>query len=451
MKGPWVIRDLSAAASPSAGLPGIPVHAACVVLIALALAAGTCASAAAQTILLRAGHVIDPGSGTVTEGQEILVRDGVIVEVGEEVDVDESDGVDRVVDLSDSWVLPGLMDCHVHLTANWPYRRPALHRMYVTESDAFRALRGARNAELFLRGGFTTVKEIGNDGDYATADVIEAIRRGWVQGPHIVYAGKILQPYGAFDFGASPRHEGFWAYEFIDADTHDEIRKAIRRNLNRGATAIKMVDGDSPGENDYFYSEADIAFAVEEARRSDVKVTVHTGEGQAARNVILGGAAAVEHGFGLNEELLRLMREEGTFLVGTDFHFDNWYAYGRDSASARASYETVRDRLALAHRLGVEMAWGTDVVIDLPGMNRLESSLRVLETWKDAGVPPMDVLRAMTANAAELLGVADERGRLEAGYEADIVALSRNPLDDISHVETVRFVMKDGAIVRSDP
>lgn len=423
-------------------------------MIALVLVVGASAPAVAQTILLRAGHLIDPAAGAATEGREILVRDGVIVEVGEEIDVDDAlgvDGVARVVDLSDSWVLPGLMDSHVHLTVNWPYRRPALHRTYVTESDALRALRGAHNAELFLRGGFTTVKEIGNDGNYATADVIEAIRRGWVQGPHIVYAGKILQPYGAFDFGASPRYEGFWAYEFIDADTHDEIRKAIRRNLNRGATAIKMVAGDHPGENDYFYSEDDIAFAVEEARRSGLNVTVHTDGGRAARNVILGGAAAVEHGFGLDEELLRLMREEGTFLVGTDFHFDNWHAYGRDSVSARAMYEKVRDRLALARRLDVRMAWGTDVVIDLPDMNRLESSLRELDTWKDAGIPPMEVLRAMTANAAELLGVADERGRIEPGFRADIVALSKDPLDDIAHVATVHFVMKDGRVVRSDP
>jgi len=420
-------------------------------LLSLALLVGASAPAGAQTVLLRAGHVIDPAAGTVAERQEILVRDGVIVEIADEVDAGGVGGVDRVVDLSDSWVLPGLIDCHVHLTVNWPYRKPDLHRMYINESDALRAFRGAHNAELFLRGGFTTVKEIGNDGNYATADVIEAIRRGWAQGPHIVYAGKIIQPYGALLLGASPRNDGFWEYEFIDADSHDEIRKAIRRNLYHGATTIKMVAGDHPGEGDYFYSEADIAFAVEEARRSGLNVTVHTNGGEAARNVILGGAAAVEHGFGLDEELLRLMREEGTFLVGTDFHVDNWYAYGRDSTSARAMYERVRDRLALAHRLGVRMAWGTDVVIDLPGMNRLESSLRELETWKAAGIPPMDVLEAMTADAAELLGVADERGRLEAGYAADIVALSKDPLEDINNVGTVHFVMKDGDVVRSDP
>jgi imidazolonepropionase-like amidohydrolase len=131
---------------------------------------------------------------------------------------------------------------------------------------------------------------------------------------------------------------------------------------------------------DYFYTEEDVACAVEEAGRSGLNVTVHTGKGEAARNVISGGAAAVEHGFFLDEPLLRLMRERGTFLVGTDFHLDNWYAYGSDWSGAHGMYDTVRERLALAHRLGVKMAYGTDVVIDLPGKNRLESSLVVLQT-----------------------------------------------------------------------
>ncbi|CAN5867507.1 amidohydrolase family protein [soil metagenome] len=401
----------------------------------------------AQTVLIRAGHLVDPAGGRVLTDQQILVRDGEIVEIGREV---AAVSVDGEVDLSDAWVLPGLIDVHVHLTVNLGYRRADLHQMYATESDALRALRGARNAEILLRGGFTTVKEIGNDGDYASADVIEAIRQGWVRGPTIVYAGKILSPYGGQVLGVSPRHEGFWRYEFTDADTHDEIRKAIRQNIYHGATTIKMVAGDHPGPVDYFYTEEDVAFAVEEARRSGLKVTVHTGGGEAARNAIRGGAAALEHGFDLDDALLREMADRGTFLVGTDFHFDNWYAYGMDSTAAQGMYERVVDRLRRAHALGVPLAFGSDIIIDLPGMNRLESGLRIVQTWKDAGIPPMDVLRALTDRAAALLGLEGERGRLAPGHRADLVALPLSPLDDLGHLREIYWVMKDGVVVRDE-
>jgi imidazolonepropionase-like amidohydrolase len=400
----------------------------------------------AQTVLIRAGHLVDPAGGRVLTNQQILVRDGEIVEVGGEV---ASVGVEEEIDLSDAWVLPGLIDVHVHLAVNLGYRRADLHQMYVTESDALRALRGARNAEILLLGGFTTVKEIGNDGDYASADVIKAIRQGWVRGPTIVYVGKILSPYGGQVHGVSPRHEGFWRYEFIDADTHDEIRKAIRQNIYHGATAIKMVAGDNPWPVDYFYTEEDVAFAVEEARRSGLKVTVHTSGGEAARNALHGGAAALEHGFELDDALLREMADRGTFLVGTDFHFDNWYAYGMDSTAAQGMYGRVVNRLRRAHALGVPLAFGSDIIIDLPGMNRLESGLRILQTWKDAGIPPMDALRALTNRAAALLGLEGERGRLAPGNRADLVALPMSPLDDLEHLREIYWVMKEGVVVRN--
>jgi imidazolonepropionase-like amidohydrolase len=402
----------------------------------------------AQTIAIKAGYLINPSDNEIAENQLILIRNGKIVEVGNAA---EAESADEIIDLSTSWVLPGLMDCHVHLTTNLSYRHADLHRMYVSESNAFRALRGARNAALLLQGGFTTVKEIGNDGDYAMADVIRAIRNGWIKGPTIQYAGKIIAPYGGQIPGISPQNEGFWSLEFIDADTHDEIRKAIRKNIYNGASTIKMVAGDHPGDiPQYFYSQEDIAFAVEEAKRAGIRVTVHTNGAEAARNAINGSAAAIEHGFYLDQELLKLMREKNTFLVGTDFYFNNWYAYGMDSTAVQHMYDLVRDRLSVAHQLGVKMAFGTDIIIDLPGMNRLESNLVVLKTWKDAGIPSMDILQSMTSNAAELLGMDQERGHISPGYWADIVALNENPLENIENIKTVHFVMKEGVIIRSD-
>ncbi|HEU4861567.1 MAG TPA: amidohydrolase family protein, partial [Chitinophagaceae bacterium] len=148
----------------------------------------------AQNTVIKAGHLFDSRTGKFLDNQIIIIKNGRIVQVGANLAVGNND---KVIDLSKSWVLPGLMDCHVHITSNYPYRKySGIEDIYDKESSAFRALRGAHNAELFLKSGFTTIKDIGNDANYATADVIKAIRRGWVKGPTIFYSGKIIAPYG---------------------------------------------------------------------------------------------------------------------------------------------------------------------------------------------------------------------------------------------------------------
>ncbi|HET9055953.1 MAG TPA: amidohydrolase family protein, partial [Chitinophagaceae bacterium] len=353
---------------------------------------------------------------------------------------------DTVIDLSHSWVLPGLIDCHVHITADVAYRNINLEKTYVTESSVFRALRGIVVAKQLLDNGFTTIKEIGNDADYATADIIKAINKGWIQGPTIVYAGKIIAPYGGQLRGINREHEHFWNFEYIDADTPDEIKKAVRQNIYFGATVIKMVTGDNG-----IYNIEDIKTAVDEAKKHGLKVTVHVlNNGQAATNVILGGAAAIEHGFELDDAQLQLMKDKGVFLVGTDFSFDNWYAYGGDSSTATALAGIVLDRLKRAYKIGTKMAFGTDIIVNIPGLNRVQTNLKVLNTWKAAAIPPSYILQAMTINAAELLGFEKSRGIIEPSYFADIISVKNNPLDDIEAIKTIQFVMKGGKIIRRD-
>lgn len=169
-----------------------------------------------------------------------------------------------------------------------------------------------------------------------------------------------------------------------------------------------------------------------------------------ATNVILGGAAGLEHAFELDNTQLQLMKDKGTFLIGTDFAFENWYAYGIDSATAKALEAMVIDRLERIYKIGTRMAFGTDIVINLPGLNRVQSNLKILKTWKAAGIPASYILQTMTINAAELLGIEKERGVLAAGFTADIIAVKNNPLEDIEAIKTVRFVMKEGKIIRNE-
>lgn len=397
----------------------------------------------AQNTVIKAGHLFDARSGKMLENQIIIIENGKIKEVGANLKINKTDSI---IDLSNSYVLPGLMDCHVHITANLPYRNLVLEQMYANESTSLRTIRGTVVAKQLLDNGFTTIKEIGNDANYATADIIKAIKRGWIQGPTIIYAGKIIAPYGGQSSGINVEHEHFWNFEYLDADTPDEIKKAVRQNIYYGATVIKMVTGDNG-----FYNTEDIKAAVDEAKKYGLRVTVHVrNDAATATNVILGGAAAIEHGFELDNTQLQLMKDKGTFLVGTDFSFDNWYAYGMDSTVAKALYNMVLDRLKRAYKIGTKMAFGTDIIVNLPGLNRVQSNLKVLNTWKAAAIPSSYILQTMTINAAELLGIEKERGVLEQTYFADIIALKNNPLDNIDAIKTVDFVMKEGIVIRRD-
>jgi len=398
----------------------------------------------AQNTVIKAGHFFDARNGKMLDNQIIVIQDGKIKEVGTNPKFSETDSI---IDLSNSWVLPGLMDCHVHITANYEYkRRNTGTTNYVLESNALRAIRGSVVAKQFLDNGFTTIKEIGNDGNYATADIIKAIKYGWIKGPTIIYAGKIIAPFGGQSSDINPDNEGLWQFEYIDADTPDEIKKAVRKNIYYGATVIKMVTGDNG-----IYNTEDIKAAVNEAQKYGLKVTVHVvAEGLAATNVILGGAAAIEHGDNLNNEQLQLMKDKGIFLVGTDFSYDNNFAYGVGEKTAREWTNLLVDRLKRAYKIGTPMAFGTDIIIDLPELNRVQSGLKVLETWKAAEIPASYILQTMTINAAELLGIDKERGVLEPTYYADIIAVKNNPLKDIESINTVHFVMKEGEIIRND-
>jgi imidazolonepropionase-like amidohydrolase len=204
-----------------------------------------------------------------------------------------------------------------------------------------------------------------------------------------------------------------------------------------------MVTGDNG-----IYDVEDIKAAVDEAKKYGFKVTVHVADKAGATNVIEGGAAAIEHGFGLDNTQLQLMKDKGTFLVGTDFSFDNWYSYGLDSPTATVLGNKIIDRLKRAYKIGTKMAFGTDIIIDIPGLNRVQTSLKVLQTWKAAEIPAAYILQTMTIYAAELLGVEKTKGLIAPSFTADIIALKNNPLEDIDTVKDVQFVMKDGRVIR---
>jgi imidazolonepropionase-like amidohydrolase len=415
-------------------------------LLLAAVQALSAQSTGAPIIAVKVGHLIDPAAGTVTNSQVILIQDGKITAVGSNVSVPANA---QVIDLSKEWVMPGMVDSHTHITMNVP-PSPSGESLWdsylLKESSGVRTARGLHNAELALQSGFTALRDVGNNANYADIAVGQAIDKGWFRGPTIIGTGKIIAPFGGQSHGYSPEQGRFWTFEYIDADTPDEIRKAVHQNIYYGAGAIKLVADNSA----FHYSEADIRAAAEETHQAGLALAVHVYGGQAARDVINGGADSVEHGFNLDDDTLKLMKAKGTYLVGTDFPYEHIVALGAlMPGTPRENADKIIDRLRRAHQLGVKMAFGSDTVSDLPGKTRMDMVFDYLDVWQKAGIPNIDILRAWTTNGFDLLRLSEKRGPIAVGRAADMIALPANPMDDVQVLRKVNFVMKDGKVVRS--
>lgn len=395
--------------------------------------------AAAQTIAIKAGKLVDPESGATATNQIILVSGKKIQAVGANLAIPAGA---RVIDLSRATVIPGLFDAHTHLciTVDRLSDAGSYFLNTVLHSDAERAIQGVANARDMLTAGFTTVRDVGNAGNYADTALREAIEQGVVPGPTILNAGRIIAPYGG-QFQLQPGRRELGEPEYFFADTRDEMLKAIRENIHYGAKLIKIVVDDQP----YIYSVDDIKFIVAEAAKSGLKVAAHCWTHAGAHNAAEAGVASIEHGFAMTDDDIKLAQKNHVVLVGTEF----------TDLAARAMGEPewhgiFVDRLRRAYKIGITMAFGTDVMFSYPDETRGTLAISFIDSWTEAGVPAKETLAAMTTNAARLLGVESERGAIRAGMDADIVATPDNPLDNIQTLKKVFFVMKDGSVFRSD-
>lgn len=414
------------------------LHGGRLLLCWLALA---CSEVGAAT-LLYAGRLLHPDTAKVEQNVTLTIEGGKIVSVAPGR---TSPGPsDTVIDLSQAWVLPGLMDTHTHLAVDVEAEQKQ------SESTSFRALRAVKNGQQLLQAGFTTVRDLGNEGHHALTDVRRAFDEKLFPGPTLLHAGKIIAPFGGQSGRRHPvpfERGTTWAVDYADADGPQQVMEAVRRNIYYGATVIKLVADQKP----YFYSEEEIRAAAQEAHRAGLKLAVHVGGGQAATNAIQGGADSLEHGFDLSREQLLAMKRQGISLATTDFpHAHLLRIMQGNETAARKWSEKIVQRLRLAHEVGTPLTFGTDVAFSEPGRTRADLMFDYLSVWKAAGISPWETLRAMTMNAAVLLGISKERGTLRQGQYADLIAVKSNPLEDLESLRSIHFVMKEGQVIRFD-
>jgi imidazolonepropionase-like amidohydrolase len=423
----------------------------------IAVLVGLASTAGAQVTAIRAGNLLDPAGGRALGPGIIVVEGSRIKAVGPGVAIPPGASV---IDLSTSVVLPGLFDAHTHVAAGYDPALTRLREYTISVSTAERALQGVANAWQMLDAGFTTLRDLGNAGNYADAALASFFGGGDPRrralygaaaidsvvlsghplvGPTIVYAGKIIAPFGG-QFLNSPEQPDIGRQDYLYADTQDELRRAIRENLHYGATWIKLVVDDYP----YQYSAADLAFAVSEAKAAGARVTVHAVTEKGARAAIEAGVASIEHGYEMSDEAIALAKARGIVLVGTEPAGAWTRRYGKSAQDGR-----IVDRLRRAYRAGLDLAFGADIVRAPPGTSRGAVALSVVDSWIEAGVPPADILRALTVNGARLLGMERDRGAIRAGFFADLIATRRNPLEDLAALKDVVFVMKEGKVFRS--
>jgi imidazolonepropionase-like amidohydrolase len=428
-----------------------------------ALGAVACAAAAlvlcplaagAQEIAIRAGRLIDPESGAVAVGQVILVEGGRVKAVGPNLQVPATA---TVIDLSRYTVLPGLIDCHTHLVGNANDLDPLSSVRKSAADEAFYAVANARKT---LEAGFTTVRDVGTYRAFVDVALRNAIERGDVVGPRMFCVGAYLTISGGAGAlnGYAPDVVLPPDLRFGIANGPDEVRARVRELASHGVDWIKVLAtgavlnyNSTPGAPEFTPEE--LAAAVDEARARGLRVVAHAHGAEGIKNAVRAGVASIDHGTMLDDEGIALMKERGTYLVADIYNDEFIQGEGKRKGMPKEFLENdarlgqlQRDNFRKAVLAGVKVAFGTDAGVYPHGDNARQFAWMV-----KYGLTPMQAIQSATVWAADLLAKADELGSIKPGKRADVIAVQGDPLTDVTVLERVQFVMKDGRVYKEAP
>lgn len=404
------------------------------------------------TTFVQVGRLLaDPSTGIVQRDKTLVIRGNQVVEIR-----DGFVGEGTVVDLRGEFVLPGLIDSHVHLTGQ---QSPTSRLDGVTQSNSDQAFVGARYALRTLRAGFTTVADLGatNESIFALRD---AVRRGDVPGPRIIASGEAVSIHGGHGDINGYREDIMHMFtgESICSGPEDCMR-AVRLQVRSGADIIKItatggvLSNTAAGLGQQF-SDEELEAIIDAAHRMGRQVTAHAHGADGINSFLRAGGDSIEHGTYLDAESIRLMRRDGVYLVPTlmagDFVAriasgpDNFFTPAQ-TAKALEAGPLMLDMARRAHEGGVRIAFGTDSGVSAHGDNAQEFALLVR-----AGLTPLEAIQAATVNAAAHLRIQDQAGRIAVGMPADLIAVRGDPLTDVTELERVSFVMKGGTVYRDE-
>ena len=453
------------------------------------------AQSPAQVTLVKAGRLLDPRTGNVLSPAAVLIEGDKIKELGapSQVQAHVPAGA-RTIDLGRATLLPGLIDSHTHLLVDpvLPAEVERVRRyngsfvpgllLAIVESPGKRVLLGAQMAREDLESGITTVRNLGHSGIDGDVALREAINAGRLVGPRILASGRKFAKEGDYVQSLNPAlAEAILDQEFLSVDGPDQARRAVQKNLLYAIDVIKVTISEN-------YTLAEMTAIVDEAHRQHLKVAAHAVDTPSIQTAIDAAVDSVEHGNEVTDEQLKQMRDKGMFFDFTPTSYGDLFTRIFEGTIAmslklrperldsdqrtRQRYNDLAQLLksgakfpdesderesqrynSLVQRVlksGVKFAAGSDMGWFYPGKTRGQASVSRFPVLHEAGMQPLDVIRAITTNAAEMLGWQDRVGAIEPGKFADLVAVAGDPLADITELERVRFVMKDGQVVRND-
>jgi len=404
-----------------------------------------------QKTYIQCGKLIDGVSNTV-QTQVTIVVEGTMI-TGIQKGFINGDAGDKVIYMQNKTVMPGLIDCHVHLEHQGS-KTSRIDGFTMTDADV--AYQASVYAKRTLMAGFTTVRDLGGSG--VNISLRKAVAKGIIDGPRIITAGRAISASGGHMDESDGYRDGVFDHKMGPddgvADGRDELIKAVRLQIKRGSDVIKIastggvLDLSENGSGAEFTID-EIKAVVETAKDYGLKVACHAHGAEGIKRAILGGVTSIEHGTFMNEEDMELAKKYGVYYVPTIIAGKSV----ADSAQIKGFFPPVIARKAMevgpqiqttfskAYKAGVKIAFGTDAGVYAHGKNYMEFQYMV-----EAGMPPMEAIKAATTSAADLLGISEKTGSIVKGKFADIIAIDGDPIADIKTMKNVVFVMKEGKI-----